>query len=232
MWFVGRGDSSSKGTARRLAIVVVLMSYAAMLSGCAVLDGLRYNRELLALMPSASGFEWKYSGFSGYDHQMKIDAIERQVGTVRLTISGMVGDPSGGESKRDHSLRITYTVANGVWTQEKVEEAMLDSEFDRLEILRGPIRVGTTWTQTQVDKEGRRRTLESTIAEITEEPARTLVVYYRERGSEYFERRRIVEGVGVVGFEKLWMSPEGNFEIGYYLFESTLGPFVYEGTPR
>ena len=142
-----------------------------------------------------------------------------------------MGDPSGGESKRDHSLRIIYTVANGVWMQEKTEEAMMDSEFDRLEILRGPVRVGATWSQTQVDGQGRQRTLDCTIAEIKEEPARTLVVYYRERGSEYFERRRIVEGLGIIGVLKLWMSPDGNFEIGYYLFESTLGPFEFESRP-
>lgn len=99
-----------------------------------------------------------------------------------------MGDPSGGKSKRDLSLRIIYTVANGVWMQEKTEEAMMDSEFDRLEILRGPVRVGATWSQTQVDGQGRQRTLDCTIAEIKEEPARTLVVYCRERGSEYFER--------------------------------------------
>ncbi len=152
---------------------------------------------------------------------MKLDEIKRQVGTARFVISGMVGDPSGGESPRDHSLRITYTVANGVWVQEKVEEAMMDSEFDRLEILRGPIRAGTTWTQVQVDQKGRRRTLDSTIEEVALDPVRTLVVYYRERGEEYFERRRIALGVGVVDFEKLWIHPEGNFEIGYYLFESS-----------
>jgi len=231
MGSIRRICARSEGLCRRLAKVAFLLLITTLAGGCALVDGLRYNRELLALLPSAVGFEWKYHGFSGYDHQMKLDAIERQVGTTRLTISGMVGDPSGGESKRDHSLRITYTVADGVWMQEKTEEAMMDSEFDRLEILRGPVRVGATWTQIQVDGQGRRRTLDSTIAEINEAPARTLVVYYRERGSEYFERRRIVEGLGIVGVEKLWMSPDGNFEIGYYLFESTLGPFEFESVP-
>lgn len=224
----GRGTQSKRW--KLVGLVFVLLA-AVLVGGCGVVAGMRHNRGLLTFLPSAAGFEWKYSGFSGYDHQMKLDEIERQVGSARFIISGMVGDPSGGESPRDHSLRITYTVANGVWVQEKTEEAMMDSDFDRLEILRGPVRVGATWTQIQVDGEGRRRTLDSTIAEVIEAPVRTLVVYYRERGSEYFERRRIVEGIGIVGVEKLWMSPEGNFEIGYYLFESTLGPFVFQAIP-
>ncbi|MBT9156177.1 MAG: hypothetical protein DDT37_01161 [Firmicutes bacterium] len=170
--------------ARRLVSLAFLLLSAILAGGCGAIGGLRHNRELLAFLPSAAGFEWKYSGFSGYDHQMKLDEIKRQVGTARFVISGMVGDPSGGESPRDHSLRITYTVANGVWVQEKVEEAMMDSEFDRLEILRGPIRAGTTWTQVQVDQKGRRRTLDSTIEEVALDPVRTLVVYYRERGEE------------------------------------------------
>ncbi|MBS3872044.1 MAG: hypothetical protein KGZ92_10115 [Firmicutes bacterium] len=202
------------------AYLVVLMLAVVVVgaTGCGLFVN-RYDRELKRFLPNVSGFTWKYSGFSGYDHEMSLRSIEARRGLTKYHIAGTVGDPSGGEAVRDRSLTITYIINDGVWTQEKQEESMMDSEFDRLELLRGPIVEGTTWSQEQVDQEGRRRVLDSLIEDIRLEPRRVVVVVYRERGTPYFERREFTEGVGVTLFEKLWMSPLGNFEIGYTLFQ-------------
>jgi len=202
----------------KVLVVVFLSVLVIAITGCALFVN-RHDRELKRFLPNVSGFTWKYSGFSGYDHQMSLGSIEARRGLTKYHITGTVGDPSGGEAVRDHSLTITYIITDGVWTQEKKEESMMDSEFDRLELLRGPIAEGTMWSQEQVDKEGRRRVLDSVIEDIRLEPRRVLVVVYRERGSPYFERREFTEGVGITLFEKLWMSPLGNFEIGYALFQ-------------
>jgi len=185
-----------------------------------VLNNRKVDRELKSLLPGQAGFEWRYSGFAEYDHYMKLNSTETQGAATRYLISGEVGDPSGGESQRDFNLQIVYTIDKGVWIQEKQEEMMMDSEFDKLEILRGPIQKGTKWTQQQVDKEGQSRTLDCTIEDIrTEQGLRTFVVVYQDTGSAYYEKREIREGKGIVMFEKLWLSTEGNFEIGYQLWE-------------
>jgi len=205
---------------RYLGLVIAAALSVTLLSGCSILNNRKYDRELKSLLPGQVGFEWRYFGFAEYDHYMKLDSIETQGSATRCLISGEVGDPSGGESQRNHSLQIVYTIEKGIWVQEKQEEMVMDAEFDRLEILRGPLQKGTTWSQQQVDNQGQEKTLDCTIEDIrSEQGIRTFVVFYRERNSVYYEKREIVEGKGIRMFEKLWISPEGNFEIGYQLFE-------------
>lgn len=201
-------------------IVVILAVMCLVVSGCSLINNRKYDRELKSLLPGQSGFEWTYFGFAEYDHRMILNTIETQASATRYAITGEVGDPSGGESQRDLTLQITYIIEKGVWVQEKVEEAMMDSEFDRLEILRGPLQKGAKWTQKQVDKHGQTKTLDCTIEDIrTEQGLRTFVVLYRDKDSAYYEKREIVEAKGIRMFEKLYISPEGNFEIGYQLYE-------------
>lgn len=204
---------------RRLFMVVMVVCLVSTAFGCQLLQSRRYDAELNLFLPNTTGFTWNYSGFAEYDHQMRLESVQKRGATTLYLIKGEVGDPSGGEAQRDRSLNITYIVGGGVWIQEKIEQAMMDSEFDRLEVLRGPIIVGGKWTQRQTDKKGRMRTLDCTIEEIRNETQRVLVVFYRDRDSDYYEKRLITQGIGITMFEKLWMSPEGNFEIGYQLYE-------------
>jgi len=185
-----------------------------------MLNNRKYDRELKTLLPGESGFEWRYFGFAEYDHFMKLNSIETKGATTRYLISGEVGDPSGGESQKDHSLQIIYTINQGALVQEKQEEMMMDSEFNRIEILRGPVVKGSTWTQQQVDNQGQTKTLDCVIEDVRiEQGIRTFVVFYRERNGVYYEKREIREAVGITLCEKLWITPEENFVIGYYLFE-------------
>lgn len=202
---------------KRLMILGALAVVITVVTACTSAG--QYNNDLQALLPTKQGLTWRYFGFAEYDHVMTLDSITQISGGTRYDITGEVGDPSGGEATRDLNLAITYTIKNGVWLQEKQEEAMMDSEFDKLEILRGPVKQGATWTQKQKDKNGTDKTLECTIQEVkTVDGVRTVVVKYKDQASDYYELRGIKQGVGITMFEKLWMSSEGNFEIGYSLF--------------
>jgi hypothetical protein len=206
---------------KRLLLALLLFGLVS-LSGCSILfsGGTDINEELKALLPGDQGVVWRYFGFAEYDHFMTLNAIEEAKGVTRYLISGEVGDPSGGEAQTDFALQIVYTLQKGVWVQEKQEEAMMDSHFDTLEILRRPVEQGKSWTQKQVDRNGQERTLLSTIEQVrTEEGLKVVRVKYQDQGSPYYEIREIRQGVGITMFEKLWLSPEGNFEIGYQLFE-------------
>lgn len=206
-----------KTTVKVMLVVSVLVA----LTGCSRFGAARFNNDLKQLLPERQGFIWRYFGFAEYDHYMTLDTFQQTGGTTRYTISGEVGDPSGGEATRDLTLKITYTIQNGVWLQEKQEEAMMDSEFNRLEILRGPIEQGKGWTQKQKDKEGKERTLVSTIEAVrTEAGMRIVTVRYQDQSSPYYELREIKQGTGITMFEKLWISEHGNFEIGYSLFKT------------
>lgn len=204
---------------RKIIFVLLALLILTALPACSRFGTGRYDDDLKALLPAREGAVWWYWGFAEYDHNMTLNTIDQGRNITRYLISGEVGDPSGGEAVRDFALQIVYTIEKGVWLQEKHEEAMMDSEFDVLEILRGPIEQGKSWTQKQTDRSGQERTLVSTIEQIKiEDGVRVVVVKYQDQGSPYYEMRELKQGQGVSMFEKLWIGPEGNFEIGYQLF--------------
>ena len=107
---------------RMLAVILVMLLLLIAMPGCSAIRNSRYNEEIKTLLPSKEGFVWYYSGFAEYDHKISLDFVEKKGGSTVYTISGEVGDVSGGESQKDYSLNITYTVENGIWVQEKAKK--------------------------------------------------------------------------------------------------------------
>jgi hypothetical protein len=174
--------------------------------------------DFTGLLPAAVGYHWMYEGFAEYSHEMTLDAIEHSGTTTVYRISGEVGDPSGGESQADHSLSIVYTLQPGVWVQQAQGQLLMDSEFSRLELLRGPLAEGTQWTQTVAGASGEPITLVCTIESVVNggDGGAVYTVAYRQQNSDYYERREIAEGRGVIAFEKLYVSESGESSpIGY-----------------
>lgn len=48
---------------------------------------------------------------------------------------------------------------------------------------------------------------------------KTYTVLYQDKDSDFYEKRLLREGTGVISFEKLWTSNEQSFEIGYALLQ-------------
>jgi hypothetical protein len=49
------------------------------------------------------------------------------------------------------------------------------------------------------------------------------VIHYQDKNGKYYEKREIKEGVGVIFFEKLFMSGDGNYPMGYSLYYPETG---------
>lgn len=180
------------------------------------------SQELAGLLPREEGYQWRYSGFAEYGHEMTLDAISPEADRILYTVTGQVYDISDGESDNDFTLSLSYTVDAQSLVQEKTAPMMMDSPYDRIELLRTPLREGATWQQTVEDVSGQSITLECTIEKAEEESAGTVyTVLYRDTESGYYERREIREDTGVIRFEKLYM-PEGEepFAIGYSLYSA------------
>ena len=66
-----------------------------------------YQKEALSqLLPSVPGYQWIYNGFAEYDHTMTLNVITDETDGRTYQSSGMVGDPSGGESTADRSITL------------------------------------------------------------------------------------------------------------------------------
>jgi len=181
-------------------------------------------QELSSLLPYRENFQWKYEGFAEYGHFMKLDYIERTASEIRYNLSGTVDDMSGGESKVDSSLKITYILANNAITQKKSEKRMLDSKFDSIELARVPLMKGEKWSQNVLDKTGKTVVLDCVITDITIDNGQKIYsIYYKDRTSSYYEKRKIKQGVGVIWFEKLLELKDGKFPVTYSLNANLTG---------
>jgi hypothetical protein len=179
---------------------------------------------LSTLLPSEIGYTWIYNGFAEYGHRMTLDAMIESEDSNVYEISGEVADMSGGEGNFSVDLTLKYILSGNSIVQEKTEEMMLDSKFDRLTLIKLPFEVGNSWTETVIDPETQNEvTLNSQIESVEMvDGAMQYTVRYDDADSDYYELRVIREGVGVISVEKLLELTGGDFPVSYSLFMSGL----------
>lgn len=177
------------------------------------------DHPLTEFVPQNPGYSWRYNGSVEYGHLMTLTSVVEDEGTTYLTIQGDVDDVSGGESGADYSLQVVYELTDTSFVQVKDESMMLDSKFDRIELLRAPFDEGAMWQQTVYDASGELHTLECTIESVTTNDMGHSVytVYYDDLGSDYYERRKLEQGVGVTSVMHLEEFEDSSFEMGYSL---------------
>ncbi len=187
-----------------------------------------YNNQLAGLLPSREGYKWRYNGFAEYGHEMTLVSIFRGTGETKFNIQGFVDDMSGGAGNFEtghFGIALTYIIKDGVLRQEKVEKIMMDSDSNNIELLRGPLTLNSKWTQDVVAKDGKKLKLDCEITEINDQNGvKTYTVMYKDKSSEYYEKRQIKEKAGVVSFEKNWKDQEGKwYPIGYSIYAEASG---------
>ncbi|WP_409228493.1 S-layer homology domain-containing protein [Gudongella sp. SC589] len=212
-----RGNLASKIT---LAIVVIAMTFSPL---TVLADNHIEELELQDLLPQYNNFEWTYHGSVEYGHDMQISSMMINEMSTNYAIEGSVHDMSGGESDMDYSLNLDYSVRSDVIIQTKSEEVMLDSEYDEIELIRTPLKEGTSWSQEVENSEGA-TTLESRITDVENtDEGWIFKVRYEDINSDYYEERKIQEGVGAISFEKLMFFEEDSYPMGYSLYEAASG---------
>jgi hypothetical protein len=177
---------------------------------------------LTALLPSETGYDWDYSGYAEYVHEMKLDSLEKTSDQWVYNISGQVFDVSEGEGRGDPSIYLTYVVDGEKILQRVQSVMMMDSEFKQIEIIRLPLAKGALWEQTVPKNDGSLVTLECRIDDIAMDNGKqTYTVSYTEPSGEHKERRIIREGTGVVYYEKLFPQGEELQGMSYALLEAS-----------
>lgn len=173
-------------------------------------------QEITKLLPNRIDYQWVYNGFAEYAHKMQLLSIDKGDSSYVYHIKGQVEDMSGGESKNNFSLVITYTAVPGILTQEKIETNMMDSIYNKIELIRSPLVKGTKWSQKVTDKDGKQATLDCAITDITKDGNENkYTVSYKDTSGTYYEKRVIKEGVGVISFEKLYIDQKDSFPVSY-----------------
>jgi hypothetical protein len=125
---------------------------------------------------------------------------------------------SDGESGLDFGIELHYTVSDSALSVVQTSQVSMDNDFSEMVLLRLPLTVGNTWTQTVTNRDGEDIELISEIEEVEQGPPMRVTVRYRDAAGPFYQLRVFEEGVGVVTFEKLFMSQDDAFEIGYSIF--------------
>lgn len=182
---------------------------------------------LTKLLPYKAGYTWKYNGAVEYGHRMHLKSIEEEKEKAIYTVDGEVEDVSGGESPKDFSLNLTYTVTSDSLIQKVESETMMDNNFSEIELIQTPLAEGTKWTQRQENTEGKDVTLESTIESVRKDGEQKIyTVIYEDTNSNYYQKREIKEGVGVLSFEHLYIfenDKEESMPMGYEIYYDATG---------
>ncbi|MCK5129898.1 MAG: hypothetical protein KAQ68_08605 [Clostridiales bacterium] len=178
------------------------------------------SKTLANLLPESIGHTWIYNGFAEYGHRMTLSEITQSDAGRIYKISGQVDDISGGESNKDYSIEISYTISDKMMVQTHTGEMLMDTAYERIILIQLPLQQNNTWEQTVINKNGKDVTLKCTITEaFYEEGQESYTVLYEDVNSSYYEKREIQKGLGVISYEKLYIPDAGDaFVMGYQLF--------------
>lgn len=173
------------------------------------------------LLPSKTGFKWNYQGFVDYTHYTVLKSISKSTNKIVYKSEGkfisMSGDP-----QHNTPVNVTYTAKPGVLIQEKNAKNMFD-KYNKIELIRTPLKKGTTWNQTVKNDQGKNETLKCTItATGSKYGKKTYTVKYKHTKSSYYEVRIITQNVGVTSYKRLLNNDPG--PVGYDIYLPLSGP--------
>lgn len=176
------------------------------------------DTSLRSFLPSEAGYTWRYFGFAEYVFSMQLEQVFTDDASIVYAVSGMVEDMSDGESGLDFGIDLYYVVSDSALSAVQTSEVSMDNDFPEMVLLRLPLTVGNTWTQTVANRDGEVVELVCEIEEVEQGPPMRVTVRYSDTAGPFYQLRVFEEGVGVVTFEKLFMSQDDAFEIGYSIF--------------
>lgn len=150
---------------------------------------------LLTYMPTQlSG----YFGDGNYYHvSNRIEVTSDEQGSW-TRVYGEVKDNQKGYSKVDFKYTLSYLVDADKITQTHYGEALNDSSFEFIELLKRPVEVGNSWQFTTRDLTGKSIKVTGEILEVLEDGARVIIKHSTKDG--YYELRDLVQGLGVTDF--------------------------------
>lgn len=178
------------------------------------------------LLPEKSGYQWVYQGFAEYGHTMMMTNVNSE--EKIYSISGKVHDPSGEKSESESEFDMQYKIEGDAIVQYE-NGKMLDSNFNKIELIKLPLTVGNTWIQEMTAQNGQEVVLESKITNLEYENGnRVYTVEYNSTDGEYYEKRKIKQYVGVTYFQKPIDTDNGKVTFNYSINEEYSGYKSFE----
>jgi hypothetical protein len=210
---------------KKYGVVFLIIVMIFSLIGCKSEDDAvkELDETLLKLMPDEN-FKWAYIGKDEYYHEMLLESITVSETKHIYKVTGAVQENAASGSAEDFNIEIFYEVEGNSIVQNKNAPMMLDSEYDRMTLIKAPLEIGTKWSEEVKDFNDKKHTIHAEIVNIVEsDKVKTYDVVYKNSKIDYSERRQISEGFGVVTFTKVIGSGEQSAQYGYALYGRNSG---------
>lgn len=173
--------------------------------------------EITALLPTINT-TWIYKGTGVYYHEMILEDIISSDQSVYYKIKGEILSDEKNSNYNDYLTEIRYIVSQKGWQQELQQSKLLDSKYKGMYLLKFPIEEDNIWEEKVLDFDDNRKTITGKIESIDIiEGEKIITVSHSEKNSDYYELRKIKEGIGVVEFEKNIKINEEDHILGYSL---------------
>lgn len=205
-----------------LLILTLVFSFVSCKSEDKVSDEL-LNQDLLRLLPD-EGFQWAYFGADEYYHEMVLDNVTLEENQAIFRVKGEVQAIPGNSAVTDYNIDLYYVVNHDSIVQNKIEEAMYDSEYDTITLIKSPLEIGNKWSESIKDKNGKKSTINGEIIKIEDNDGhKQYTVVYSNKSKDYTEIRNIIEGYGVTAFKKIVEVDDETYKYSYGLYGKNSG---------
>lgn len=210
---------------RILALIIALILLTGIMGGCTQKEDkpaviVEYSDTLAEIFPEMPA-SWIYNGTAEYNHIMSIGEVYETKGQKIYRVFGEVEDMSGGEVDADFRFNLSYIVAGDSLEQIREGQMLMDSEYERLTLLKLPLEAEASWTESVVDSDGKTVRIKAVIENIEadEDGKNIYTVKYDQVGSDYYEIRKFKDQTGLIYFEKIMFYDGDAFELQYSLYE-------------
>ena len=167
---------------------------------------------LMTFMPSTLVGYW---GDGDYYHESnRIETSVDENGSW-THVFGEVKDNSKGYTNIDFKYQFNYLVDAHKIVQTHQGEALNDSIFSSIELLKLPVEVGNTWQFTSEDPMGKAIKVTAEILEVSDAGDHVVVKHSTKDG--YYEKRELNKGLGVTDFIRQVIYKDESTYTGYHI---------------
>lgn len=177
--------------------------------------------QLKSFLPE-EGFLSIYNGTAESGRVQKIMTVEIDGDKTIYSIKGYRDDMSGTKSVDQLTVEYKYVLDDTAIKQELIKGGDVDLNVKSLTILKTPVEVGNTWTETVESLAGKMIEVQSTIKSIDENDGmKQYTVETKHMDSGDVETRVFEEGLGVTNYSRLYA--ENDFEFFFFIYKDASG---------
>jgi len=197
---------------KRISLLVVLAVLGVYFTSCTNEDwnnSEQFSEELSIYLPAEAS---AFSGNNHYYHEVQTLSGTFKDNLYIMTQTGEIKNNDIGHSDKDYAFILTTTIDSEKMVEVSNNDLLNTSDYDRIVLLKTPLKVGNQWEFNTTNREGKRVKVFGEIIDITEQVIK--VIYYDKSG--YQESRHIEKRKGTIQLIKVYQYQDVKAITGFH----------------